>query len=181
MIYYTMPFDSTKNIGKYYNNFMDILPTDNDWACFADGDTLFTTYNYGTLIEKAIEENPTTSCFTCFTNRVNCPWQIAPGIDTASNDIMYHRNFGEKLKTIYGTRVLDVTNTPPQNLLSGFCFILKKSSWKTIGGFKEGMLGVDNDLHRKLQKHGLKFLLIEGLYLYHWYRNGDANEKSHLI
>ena len=31
MIYYTVPYDSNKNIGEYYNNFVDIVPNDNDY------------------------------------------------------------------------------------------------------------------------------------------------------
>ena len=36
MIYYTVPYDSNKNIGEYYNNFVDIVPNDNDYICFID-------------------------------------------------------------------------------------------------------------------------------------------------
>lgn len=182
MIYYTVPFDSNKNIGKYYNSFMDIIPDDDDWACIVDGDTIFTTPDYGLIIEKVVQENLDASCFTGFTNRVGCEWQIAPGVDVTSDDIKYHRDFGEKMKIIYGSSVVDVTNKPKNAVMSGFLIMIKKSAWRTIGGFKdEGMLGVDNDLHWKLQNHNLKFYLIRGLYLYHWYRGGNKKYIEHLI
>ena len=182
MIYYSVPFDSGKNIGRYYNQFMEILPSDDDWGCFVDGDTIFTTSDYGLIVEKAIEENPDASCFTCMTNRVGCAWQIAPGVNVSSNDIAYHRKFGQTMKTVYGSSVLDVTHKPKKEVMSGFFFAIKKSAWKAIGGFREaGMLGIDNDLHWKLQHKNLKFYMIRGLYLYHWYRGGNMQDKSHLI
>ena len=182
MIYYTMPFDSNKNIGRYYNRFMEVIPNDEDWGCFVDADTIFATPDYGCIIEDAILERPEADAFTCYTNRVGCKWQIAPGVDTNSNDVAYHRDFGQHMKIIYGTSIIDVTDKPRGQVMSGFFFMLKKSAWKTIGGFKEdGMLGIDNDLHWRLQKHKLKFYLIRGLYLYHWYRGGNINDNSHLI
>jgi hypothetical protein len=182
MIYYTVPFDSSKNLGKYYNDFMKVLPNEDDWACIVDGDTIFTTPDYGLLVEKAISENPDADCFTAMTNRVGCQWQIAPGVDIHSDDIRYHRDFGKLLKTVYGHSVVDVTNKPKTQVMSGFFILLKKSSWQKFGGFKEsGMLGIDNDLHWKIQKHKQKFYMIRGLYLYHWYRGGNAADKSHLL
>ena len=60
-------------------------------------------------------------------------------------------------------------------------FIVKKSAWDKIGGAKKtGMLAVDNDIHAKIKKNRLKFGLIKGLYVYHWYRGGDKNNNKHL-
>lgn len=181
MIYYTIPFDSGKNIGKYYNSIFEKL-ADDDWACFVDADTIFTTYDYGTLIENVIAKNPGVGAFTCYTNRVACQWQIAPGVDIKSNDMLYHREFGEKIKNQFGTSCLDVTNKPRLEVMSGFFFMLKKSTWQKVGKFPEkGMLGIDNALHWNIQAAGEKLYLMQGLYLYHWYRNGNKNDKKHLL
>lgn len=182
MIYYSIPYDTNKNIGKYYNDFMKIIPNDDDYVCFVDGDTIFTTSDYGHLIQSAIEQNPDVGCFTAYTNRIGCDWQIAPHVDTDSNDINYHRKFGSQMSDVFGSTCLDVTNYSDKKLMSGFLFIIKKSTWAKIGCFVEnGMLGVDNDLHRKLKKCGEKLYLIQGLYLYHWYRWPDPKNKNHLI
>ena len=182
MIYYSIPYDSQKNIGKYYNQFMSILPNENDYACFVDGDTIFTTSNYGHILEKIVEENPGVGCFTCYTNRIGCKWQIAPGVDTETNDMNYHREFGKSLQTIFSTSCKDVSNVEDDQVMSGVMILIKKESWRTIGGFHEnGMLGVDNDLHWKMKKFGEKMYLMQGIYLYHWYRWPDVKNKSHLI
>lgn len=182
MIYYSVPFDSGKNLGRYYNQFMEIIPDDDDWGCFIDGDTIFTTADYGLVIEKAVAENPDAACFTCVTNRVGCEWQIAPGVDVKSNDMAYHRKYSEILKNVYGSSVVDVTRKPRREVFSGLFILLKKSAWKKIGGFKEDkMLGIDNDLHWKIQDHKLKMYMMRGLYLYHWYRGGDKTYVKHLL
>lgn len=114
--------------------------------------------------------------FTCYTNRVACKWQVHPDVDVVSNDIKYHMEFGQSIKD--NNEVMDVTNN---SLFSGMLFIVKKSAWDKIGGAKKtGMLRVDNDIHAKIKKNRLKFGLIKGLYVYHWYRNGDKNYTKHL-
>jgi GT2 family glycosyltransferase len=181
MIYYTVPFDSSKNIGKYYNSFLEKLDNE-DWACFIDADTIFTTYDYGVIIENAVKKYPQVGAFTCYTNRVACQWQIAPGVDVSSNDMAYHRKFGENLKDKFGENSIDVTDKPRLEVMSGFFFMLKKSTWLKIGKFPEnGMLGIDNALHWNIQNAGEKLFLIQGLYLYHWYRNGNKKDKTHLL
>lgn len=178
-IYYSIPFSVEKNIGKAYNSFMELIPNDDDYACFVDGDTIFTTYNYGNIINNTILRYPDIGAFTCLTNRVKCDWQIAHGIDVTNNDIEYHREYGKKLYQIFNTYCEDVTDN---TLFSGFFILLKKSVWKKINGFVEnGMLGVDNYLHKKIQENNEKLYIMRGLYLYHWYRNNNSNEKSHLL
>jgi GT2 family glycosyltransferase len=182
MIFYSIPYNTDRNLGKYYNDFMNILPDENDYACFVDGDTIFTTSDYGHIIQDVVHENPSIGCFTALTNRVHCRWQIADGIDTDSNDIAYHRKYGEMLRDIYGGYCIDKTNVSSDNVMSGFLILLKKRTWNNIGHFAEnGMLGIDNDLHYKLQKHGEKLYVMKGIYLYHWYRWPDYNEIGHLI
>ena len=177
-IYYSVPFNCQKNIGMYYNEFINLLPNDNDYACFFDADTIITTSDYGCLIEQVIKEHPEYDMFTCYTNRVCCDWQIHPLVDKQTNDIAYHMKFGKQLKDLNGSKIIDVTNN---SLFSGMFFIVKKSSWKRIGGaITKGMLGVDNDIHQKIKKHGLKFGLITGMYIYHWYRNNNSNSINHL-
>lgn len=176
MIYYTVPFDSSKNIGQYYNKFVNTVPSDSDYICFIDADTIFTTSDYGCVIESAINRYPNVDCFTCYTNRVNCLWQVPDGVDKITDDYKYHRNFGEMLKDKYGNECVDMTN---QQLFSGMFFIIKKSAWKKIGGaLSQGMLGVDNDIHRKIISHGLKLYLMKGLYVYHWHRGSCLNTST---
>jgi hypothetical protein len=179
MIYYSVPYSTEKNLGKYYNDFMRVLPNDDDFACFVDGDTIFSTPNYGHIIQSVVDENPEVKIFTCYTNRIGCKWQVAPGIDTDSNDMKYHRDFGNMMQTIYQTTCEDKTNS---ELLSGVLILLRKDLWKKCGGFTEGgMLGIDNDIHKKAKKLNEKIYLMKGVYLFHWYRWPNPKDKTHLL
>ena len=55
----------------YYNEFINLLPNDNDYAAFFDADTIVTTPDYGCLIDKVIKEHPDIDMFTCYTNRLD--------------------------------------------------------------------------------------------------------------
>ncbi len=185
-IYYTTPYDVTKNLGKYYNDFMRMLPNDEDFACFVDGDTIFTTADYGHAVHEVVSYYPNIGCFTCCTNRVGFSTQIAPGVNVETNDIAYHRNFGKKLYETYGTQCKDITlvKSPvnKQIYMSGVMILLQKKLWKKIGGFHEDkILGIDNHLHKAIMLANEKIYLMQGIYIYHWYRWPNSKDKSHLL
>jgi len=187
MIYYCIPYSIEKNLAKAYNEFVNLLPSDDDYACFVDGDTIFTTSDYGHTIDSAVRAYPDIGCFTCYTNRVCNKVQVVEGIDYDSNDIFYHRNVGNILQTIFGSTCVDITIPPEETktpmYISGVMIMIKKSLWKKIGGFKDlnAMLGVDNMLHKDIIAANEKIYLMKGVYLYHWYRWPDKKNISHLL
>jgi len=176
-IHFIVPWSTEKNIGRAYNESMEIV-SENDWVCFIDGDAINTTTYFGLNIEKVINENSNYSLFTCYTNRVIRKYQI-PECDWKNNNIEYHRQIGHNLWDKNGTLVMDITNLKP---LSGVMILISKKTWKSIGKFTENrMLGIDNDIHKKVRQNGLRVGLMKGIYLYHWYRNGNINNKEHLL
>jgi GT2 family glycosyltransferase len=177
-VFHMIPWNSDKNIGKSYNESMSMVKS-NDWVCFLDGVAVHTSPFFGKRIEDFIDTNPEYSLFTCVTNRVNCTYQIAPGVDIKNNDQEYHRNFGDNIWETYGNQVMDVTNNME---LSGVFIAIKKSVWEKVGGFKEDkMLTVDNDIHRKIRISGEKVGLMKGIYVQHWYRGGIKENRKHLL
>lgn len=176
MIYYNIPWNTDKNIGIAYNSFMKML-NDEDYACFIDADACFTTYYFGKQLEDIVREYPECGFFTGRTNRVGCKWQVYIRSDARSNDIKYHRIIGEKL---YNNNYKDCIDRSNEGVMSGVLMLIRKSTWKKVGGFLEdGMLGVDNDFHNKCIANDEKLYLMKGVYVYHWYRGG-GNDKSHL-
>ena len=177
-VFHFIPWNSDKNIGKSYNQHMSLIGT-NDWGCFLDGDAVHTTTYFGSRIEDIIKTNPNFSLFTCYTNRIGCSYQLAPGSNWNSNDMGLHRNFGETIWNKNTTSVLDITNSSE---MSGVLILIKKSTWEQVGGFKEEkMLTVDNDIHRKVKNLGGKVGLMKGIYVQHWYRGGNINDRKHLL
>lgn len=177
-VFHIIPWNSDKNIGKSYNESMSLVNFE-DWVCFLDGDAVHTSHFFGKRIEEVIESNPEYSLFTCTTNRVNCPYQIAPNVNIKSNDQEYHRLFGESIWEKYGKQVSEITNSME---LSGVFIAIKKSIWEKVGGFKEDrMLSIDNDIHRRVKLLGEKVGLMKGIYVQHWYRGGQKDNKQHLL
>jgi len=180
MIYYSIPWDSGVNVGRYYNAFMEALPTDEDAACFMDADAALVTGPYGRQFEAILKKYPECGLFFGTTNRLGCQLQVAKGSDPVSNDIAVHRKFGAELLEKYWDTCLTVS-AKPSELMSGVLFILRKSAWRKAGRFLDaGILGVDNDMHRKVDAAGIPVMLMPGVYVYHWYRGGKKNVKAHL-
>lgn len=179
MIYFGTPYSMKKDIGDSYNQFMELLPNADDWACFTDGDAMFTVRGFGHKIQEVITANPDIHTFTCMTNRVMTPYQRDME-HWAINDMSSLWNIGQAQWDANGTEVQDITDDQP---FSGVMIMTQKKTWVDIGGFKEGigMLGVDNQFHLSTKEHGKRVGLMKGIYLMHYYRNGNPNDKGHLL
>jgi GT2 family glycosyltransferase len=171
-----VPYSIEKNIGRHYNDCMELVG-DEEFGIFVDGDTIFTTTNFGHQIQDIIKQNPDCRAFTGVTNRVNCKWQIAPGVDQDNNDILYHRRFGKLLQQQQQHKLSDHTDEQP---MSGFLIALRHDLWWEMGGFLEqGMIGIDNDFHRRVANAGARIYCADGLYLFHWYMgDGGFNRNT---
>jgi GT2 family glycosyltransferase len=181
MIYYSIPYSLDKNIGNYYNSVMESIPNDDDFACFVDGDTIFTTNNFGTQIASAIQRYPECKFFTCYTNRISSTTQNLPNVDKNNNDVHYHRILGKNLQEKYWDECFNIGNDM-KDAISGVLMLIRKDLWKAVGGFQtEGMLGVDNNFHIKCIQIGEPVYIMRGVYIYHWYRWPDYTNKLHLI
>jgi GT2 family glycosyltransferase len=160
-----------KNLGYAYNQCMERL-RDDDWGCFIDHDAMWTTGDWYRHIESIVAENPDYGLFTAVTNRIGRSYQKAPGIDRRSNDIEFHRQWGQRIVKKHGHEVMDVTE---QKEISGVVMVLKKEAWSKAK-FRERkgkILGVDNAIHRDVRRAGFKVGLMKGIYVYHWYRNSQ--------
>jgi len=167
-IFYFTPYATDKNLGAAYNRYMELLPNDDDWACFTDGDTMFLTTDWGHTIQNAIENNPNAGMFTCYTNRVNNKEQLYRGNFNPNRDIIAHRNIAKVCHEIGKNRVKKL-----ERMISGVMMIIQKKTWKEFR-FGDGLLGVDNDISKRMLKAGKQILLIESIYLMHYYRLAEG-------
>lgn len=181
-IFFSIPWNTEKNLGKSYNQLMERLHED-EYACFIDGDAMFTTTFFGKQLEKIVEKYPECGIFVGKTNRIGCEWQREGG-DFAWNydHIPYHREIGLTLQKEKETDITDQSTRTDGKLLGGVLILIRKKEWEEIGKFKEdGILGIDNDIHSKAMLHGKKVYCMEGVYLYHYYRGGVSDNKNHLL
>ena len=157
-IYHNSPQRSDSNIGLAYNDFMQLLNSE-DWAVFTDLDTCFLTREQPELIEQAIKEYPDTGMFVCYTNRLG-QWDQLLNIKDYNTDINYH------IKIAKEQQELPFSVIPLKGLPSGMLMVIKKATWEKIGGFLDGF-HIDNNYGFRLLYKGYNILLIENLYIFH--------------
>lgn len=178
-IFFTQAWDDGKKLGRYYNEFMNMLPEDG-YGCLMDYDTMFLTNDYGKHLYEYIKRFPNAT-FTCRTNRMhksNTNQQLS-GIKRDNHDILYHRDIAAK-RRFHLYEVTELKDSSPNELMGGMLMLVSKKVWQEVGGFhEEGILDVDNIFHRALIKHNKEVLCMEGIYIYHWYRSDGS--KAHLL
>jgi cellulose synthase/poly-beta-1,6-N-acetylglucosamine synthase-like glycosyltransferase len=165
MIYYFTPFIKG-NLGKAYNHYCDLVPNDDDWITFIDGDIMQLHTNWGDIWHKIIEQNNDAGIISCLTNRVaktNANQLCHDMYD--QTDILKHKLYAIKIFDENQYSVKEMKN----NFLSGFFFAFKKSTWKQVGGFENGILHVDNRFYHEV-KRTKKCLVAQGFYVLHYYR-----------
>lgn len=177
-VWFRTPYSTEKNLGKAYNQEMSMIP-DGDAACFIDGDVMFLTPDYGTIITKYYIQNPN-SVLTCWTNRIH---QLAKG--QFKNDII-SSNIKDHLTIKQGV----TTTTRLEGPVSGFLLVVPKSVWKEHKFSEENkynpdqpnLLGVDNEWTNRIRSVGVPLLRMDGVYVWHTYRLlSDGKDKSHLL
>ena len=178
-IYYFTPYSLNKNLGAAYNEYMRLLPCDDDYACFIDADAMFLNPLFGTQINTIITNNPNVGMFTAVTNRVGNPRQCYKNKISKDANIIHHKDISSLLckKSPYRLSKIDYP-------ISGHLMIIQKKVWNHFH-FNEDLkiLGVDNDISNRLLNAGYKIYLMQGVYLFHYYRlnEGGHSFKNHLL
>ena len=167
------PRSAGKNLGFAYNEQMGRL-REEDWACFIDHDACFTTPDWYHQLEEITTGLSAPCVLTAVTNRVGSTWQLAGGVDPTNHSMDYHRRVGKSVQSAARTCLRDVTDHP---LMSGVVILLSRKTWLRLGGFVDGFLGVDNAIHQAARDQGCRVYLMEGVYVYHWYR-ADAGQMT---
>jgi GT2 family glycosyltransferase len=183
-IYYCAPFSLERNLGREYNEYVKKLTQhEDDWVFFLDGDVLFLDSNWGNHVNDLIQKYPNTGIFTCYTNRVGNIQQCYNGIRSDDPDILNHYQIAQKLKQEKYWNVKKHNN----RVISGYMFGFSRRTWEEVGGFSENkneILKVDNRFSKKVLQLGKDILVMEGLYVFHYYRMNEQDPKhanQHLL
>lgn len=175
-VWHFTPYSTEKDLGKAYNDYMRLIP-DGDAACVRDGDTLFLTPDWGTIIQNYADKHPD-AVLVCYTNRIHplAKEQLLYGIVSQEYDIEWKISLSNHLSDrAYNT-------TPCTGPLSGFLMVIPKSVWQKVP-FREGvgLLGVDTFFYKDLRAAGVPILRMDGLYIWHTYRlDKDIKDTTHL-
>lgn len=176
MIYDIIPFGQeqhAKNYGAACNEMISHLP-DNCHIMIRDYDTMFLNHNYMEILTKIVNKFPN-DLITCRTNRVGNRNQCFKKTISEDTNILNHANIANSL----AKEPISVVNGGA--VISGMMMLFPKKLWKQVGGFKDGILSVDNDFSRKVVRHGHKVWIVNNVYLLHYYRflQGKGN-TTHL-
>lgn len=185
-IWYFKPEDEDMNLGRAYNDYMNLVPNDDDWACLHDRDVCFIQDDYAKIIRETIKSNPQYGLFTCVTNRVGNKFQCHNGIISDNADFRHHIEIGKIRGEKLRTKVVET-----KGVISGMLMLVQKKTWDAMGGAKDGLLGVDNDISkrvmelditRKMKGLSNRVGIMAGLYVWHTYRlDKSILDKSHLL
>ena len=169
------PYSREKDMLRVMHSFMMRMKIKfNDWVIFRDHDTMFCSNDWFVKIEDAIQEKGDSGIYTCWTNRVNCDWQV--DFKSPDTDDMWqhwdHAMFREEQEII--------DRTGEEQMFSGMLMVIQKKQWlKIYPKLTKKLLGMDNEIHKACLDLGLKIWQID-LYIYHRYRWGIKGDKSHL-
>lgn len=179
MLHFLSPYRSDKNLGRAYNEAMDLIP-DGDSACLRDIDTLFLTPEQPAIIEQYVSDYPD-AVLTCYTNRISelSRHQLLGGTLSDQSDIRQHITLAENQQERHRiTRSVFEINRD----ISGFLMVIPKSVWMKVPFSEDGKcLGVDTYWNRKIRKAGIKILRMDAVYIWHTYRLAKGvHNKQHL-
>lgn len=173
-VHHLTPYALDKNLGKAYNEAMDLIP-EGDTACITDYDVLFLTPDGPAIVAEYARLFPD-AMLVCYTNRIHpTSKQLA---DNPNNDrVKNHIQVAEQQK-----RFLYQVTELKENV-SGFLMALPKKIWQDHPFDQTGgCLGVDTLYWKRLVKAKVKILRMDGLYVWHTYRLAtNIHDKSHLV
>lgn len=175
-IHIVKPFSLEKNLGKVYNDTMNLLPA-GDWACLMDIDSMFLTPEQPALLYEYANRFPN-ALLTCFVNRVSTlsTKQLLKGFPDENSDIRHHLPLAENQQagTLKGTEIAKD--------ISGTLMLLSKKLWQQYPFDETGKcLGVDTYYGRRLRAAGVKIIRMDNIYIWHTYRLlHGIHDKTHL-
>jgi GT2 family glycosyltransferase len=179
MIHFLSPYSQEKNLGRAYNESVSLITNSEDWICLIDLDVMVLSHGIGHHLQEIINLHPNTGLFSCRTNRVGQKRQCLNGVISDDPNLLNHRKIALQL-----AQEKRLIVSPLENPISGHLMLFKKSTWESVGGFPEnrGILSVDNTFSNRIVRKGYNILMMEGVYVCHFYRldTGILN-KDHLL
>lgn len=179
-IHFATPYSSSKDFGKSINDFCALVP-DGDWICLRDGDSMFLTPDWGRQIYDVVAKHGNDyAVFGCVTNRLARATQIHDLNMYDNHNVLDHYHIAAELERTKWAQIRDITTS---RCVAGLMLLFSKQTWDRIK-FKEKTHHFDSQFSKDVIAKGGRLALIEGLYVYHWYRGwakDPVHEVKHLL
>lgn len=151
---------NSENKGYPYGCNQGIKLATHDYICFLNDDTVVSK-NWLAKLQKTFDiknDCGIASPTTCYSNGIQCDWNIAPRRFEMTDDNI--SSYASNLKEDY-----------IQTIIYGFCMLTKKSILDKVGGFDYKLYGVGNseetDLQWRLEQVGYKSYWAKQSYVHH--------------
>ena len=180
MIWFFTPYSFEKRLFEAWDNYMNLVTDPEDWICMMDGDTAFLLSDFGHQIKTYIHKYPDTGLFTCYASRTANKDQLLNGINSENPDIIFHRCQSEYCRDNFFLKTRIIFKA------YGHLMVLQKKTWLKIKSsvkketVKSGLFDVDTSASRAIRRLNLKIRLMEGMYIFHYYRLKDKG-REHLL
>ena len=149
-------------MGADYNRIME--ESKQEWVLFLDHDVLIIHPCWYQVCQAAIRKYPSTGIFTCWSNNIGNKKQKSRGAPSSRHSLSTHKSHGRNVWLMHG---YDCSPIDP-HLIGGFFLMTSRTAWTKAGKFRgTGLLGEDNEYHRRMMAAGLKSYRINGLYAVH--------------
>lgn len=174
MIYFLSPY-YPGDLGYGYNEHIADKHKMSDWLCVMDMDTCILNNKIPLKLYEYTKQYKDAGILTAYTNRIGGHKTQLFNSELSENDsILYHKEITDKLLQL-PNRVKTI-NQP----ISGFFMLFKYSTFEEVGGFENGIF-VDGKFSEKVLKTGKHILLMENIYVFHYYRLKEGKQyKEHL-
>lgn len=175
-VWYSAPADPEKNIGRAYNEFCDRITDDpDDWICIRDMDSLMWPELALKQIEDVLELNGEKyQLFGCVTNRLATEYQ-RPFPEDFDNPSVLKAN--ERALWLHNNKYAQVADHGRP--IAGLFMLFQKKTWERHP-FKEGIYTADTEFGESILNAGGKIGLMQGLYVFHYYRFDKPNPTKYL-
>jgi len=178
MIWFFTPYSFEKKLFQAYDAYMQVVQNEADWVCLMDGDAAFLLSDFGHQLQEYIDKYPATGMFTCYGSR--CPYghQVKAGVNQASDSIRY---IFENTKTLRQQEHLQVTDLNKR--VAGHLMLIQKKTWTKYRhqiakqAESANIQAVDTAISDVLLSHNKKILLMQGMQVFHYYRQYSMTEK----
>lgn len=174
MIYFLSPY-YPGDLGKGYNDHIKGKYSPNDWLCVMDMDTCILNNKIPYKLYEYTKQYKDAGILTAYTNRIGGHQTQLFGSELSENySILYHKEITDEL--IQFPNQVNIINQP----ISGFFMLFKYSTFEEVGGFDNGIF-VDGKFSEKVLKIGKQILLMQNIYVFHYYRLKEGKQyKEHL-
>lgn len=178
MIYFFTPYSFEKKLFKAYDEYMMMIPGAEDWGCLMDGDMAFLMSDFGHQIQEYVDKYPDTAMFSCYANRNPYGHQMRPELNPESDSIRYIFQNAVELREKHKVNI-----TPCQRRIAGFLMVIKKATWLKYReeiekhAVSANIQAVDTAISDVLIKHNEKINLMDGMQVFHYFRQYSRSEK----